>query len=120
MQKLENALSYNYGAAIESETEKRQSFNSDKTQVIATIDFKTDFQSDYYDVNPFNNIVTIALVKEDEGSNPESVELKADGPGNTYELITSVLAPDFNLIEVPDCSHITFGDHIDELFDSEL
>lgn len=48
------------------------------------------------------------------------VSLDADGPGNTYELISSVLAPGFNPIEVPDCNHSSFGDHIDEIFDPEL
>lgn len=48
------------------------------------------------------------------------VTLDADGPGETYELITSVLAPDKNPIETPDCSHNAFGNHIDELFDDEL
>ena len=48
------------------------------------------------------------------------VVLNADGPGDTYELITSVLAPGANPIETPDCSHEAFGNHIDELFDEEL
>ena len=48
------------------------------------------------------------------------VVLNADGAGNTYELITSVLAPGFDPVEEPDCSHTVFGRHIDELFDSEL
>ncbi|MBT8385143.1 MAG: T9SS type A sorting domain-containing protein [Bacteroidia bacterium] len=48
------------------------------------------------------------------------VVLNADGPGNTYNLITSVLAPGFNPIETPDCSHMAFGEHIDEIFDNEL
>jgi len=48
------------------------------------------------------------------------VLLDADGPGDTYELITSVLAPNYNPIEVPDCNHQEFGDHIDEIFDDEL
>jgi len=48
------------------------------------------------------------------------VVLNADGPGNTYELITSVLAPGYNPIEVPDCNHNEFGEHIDEFFDDEL
>jgi len=48
------------------------------------------------------------------------VELNADGPGNTYELITSVLAPGQNPIEVPDCNHLEFGDHIEEIFDTDL
>ena len=48
------------------------------------------------------------------------VVLDADGPGETYELITSVLAPGYNPIETPDCSHPEFGDHIDEIYDEEL
>ena len=120
MQKLENALSYNYGVALESETEKKLSFNTDTTQVITTIDFKIEFQSDYNDTNSSNNSVTIALIKDVESQNPQGVVLNADGPGNTYDLITSVLAPGHNPIEVPDCIHTEFGEHIDEFFDSEL
>ena len=48
------------------------------------------------------------------------VTLKADGPGDTYELITSVLAPGENPIEAPDCNHMDFGEHIDEIFDADL
>lgn len=48
------------------------------------------------------------------------VELKANGPGNTYEEITAVLAPNYNPIEVPDCNHNSFGRHIDEIFDNAL
>ena len=113
-QKLNNALSYSYGSAQESETQKQRNFNADSTQVVARIDFKTAFQNAYTDSNPANNSVTIALVKN------EGIELKADGPGNTYELITSVLAPGHNPIETPDCSHNAFGNHIDEVFDTEL
>ncbi|WGD36033.1 hypothetical protein [Olleya sp. YS] len=114
LQKLNNALSYNYGNANETETEKQQSFNVDTTQVIATINFKTAFQNAYSDINPSNNSVTIQLEKN------IGVELKADGPGGTYSLITSVLAPGYNPIEAPDCSHNAFGEHIDEIFDNEL
>ena len=46
--------------------------------------------------------------------------LTADGPGNTYELINSKLAPGYNVIEAPDCGHSSFGRHIEEVFDSEL
>ncbi|MDB4108510.1 T9SS type A sorting domain-containing protein [Flavobacteriaceae bacterium] len=46
--------------------------------------------------------------------------LTADGQGNTYDLIKSVLAPGYNPIEVPDCNHSDFGNHIDEVFDSTL
>lgn len=48
------------------------------------------------------------------------VVLSADGPGDTYELITSVLAPGHNPIEAPDCSHPEFNNHIDEIFDNDL
>ncbi len=46
--------------------------------------------------------------------------LSADGEGQTYELINSVLAPDGDVIETPDCSHEDFGRHITEQFDDEL
>ncbi|MDF1550083.1 MAG: hypothetical protein P1P88_19815, partial [Bacteroidales bacterium] len=48
------------------------------------------------------------------------VLLDATENGNTYELITSVLAPGANPIETPDCSHPEFGDHIDMVFDADL
>lgn len=48
------------------------------------------------------------------------VTLEANGPGNTYAEITQVLAPGNNPIEVPDCGHAAFGEHIDEIFDSTL
>lgn len=48
------------------------------------------------------------------------VYLDADGPGETYELINSVLAPGYNVIEVPDCAHPDFGRHIEEVYDSVL
>ena len=49
------------------------------------------------------------------------VVLEADGPGNTYELINSVLAlPNRDVVETPDCNHSAFGRHIDEVFDTDL
>ncbi len=48
------------------------------------------------------------------------VVLNSDGPGNTYELINSVFAPNGDVVEVPDCGHTSFGRHIDEVFDDEL
>jgi hypothetical protein len=49
------------------------------------------------------------------------VTLNADGPGNTYELITSVFAPGANPIEAPDLHHVwSAGRHIAEVFDTEL
>ena len=46
--------------------------------------------------------------------------LKADGPGNTYELINSVLAPKNEAVEHPECIHPEFGRHIVEVFDTDL
>jgi len=50
----------------------------------------------------------------------EGVNLTADGTTNTYGLITSVLAPGYNPIEVPDCNHPDFGDHIDQIYAEEI
>ena len=51
--------------------------------------------------------------------------LNADGPGNTYELITSVLAPcqGISAVEAPDMTngmHPDFGRHIAEVMDTDL
>ncbi len=50
------------------------------------------------------------------------VVLEANGPGNTYELINSVLAPSATAVEAPDqCgNHASFGRHIAEVFDATL
>lgn len=49
------------------------------------------------------------------------ITLEANGEGDTYELINSVLAnPNRNVVEVPDCNHSSFGRHITEVFDDEL
>ena len=45
-------------------------------------------------------------------------KMVADGPGNTYELISSVLGG--NPMEDPDCAHPAFGRHVAEIFDSTL
>ncbi|MDB5192157.1 MAG: hypothetical protein JWQ96_1720 [Segetibacter sp.] len=50
----------------------------------------------------------------------QGVKLVADGPGNTYELINSVLGGTGEAVEDPDCAHGTFGRHIREAFDNEL
>ncbi len=46
------------------------------------------------------------------------VVLNADGPGNTYELLSAVLGG--TPYEVPDCAHPSFGRHIAEAWDDEL
>jgi hypothetical protein len=48
------------------------------------------------------------------------VKLEAKSLGDTYEFINSVLAPGYNVIEAPDCSHESFGRHIDQFFDNAL
>jgi hypothetical protein len=50
------------------------------------------------------------------------VVLEADGPGDTYELITRVLAPGNGMgaVENPECIHPEFGRHIAEVWDSVL
>ena len=48
------------------------------------------------------------------------ITLKADGPGNTYELINSVLAPGSEAVEHPECIHASFGRHIAEVWDADL
>jgi hypothetical protein len=52
--------------------------------------------------------------------NAQAVTLNADGPGNTYELINSVLAPGYDVVENPECVHPSFGRHIAEVFDAGL
>jgi hypothetical protein len=47
--------------------------------------------------------------------------LNADGPGNTYELINSVFAPNGgDVVEHPECVHPEFGRHISEVWDATL
>lgn len=48
--------------------------------------------------------------------------LEANGPGNTYELINSILAPGYTAVESPDqcTSHPSFGRHVTEVFDATL
>lgn len=46
--------------------------------------------------------------------------LNANGPGNTYELINSVFAPGYDVVENPECVHPEFGRHIAEVFDTDL
>lgn len=47
--------------------------------------------------------------------------LEANGPGNTYELINSILAPGGgDVVENPECVHPEFGRHITEVWDATL
>ena len=79
-------------------------------------------QSTYFSMNKMmkKHLVGIAfLFFPVAGVFPQAL-LRADGPGDTYELITSVLAPGYSPLETPDCSHESFGRHIDEIMDSIL
>ena len=51
VQKLNNAISYNYGAALESETNKTLVITNDSTSATATILFKSAFIEIYQDTN---------------------------------------------------------------------
>ena len=66
---------------------------------------------------PFLLLITLALAS---ATLHAQVILRANGTSNTYALITSVLAPGANPIEVPDCNHSSFGNHIDQVFDNDL
>lgn len=47
--------------------------------------------------------------------------LEADGPGDTYELINSVFAPNGgDVVESAECAHPSFGRHIAEVWDQDL
>jgi hypothetical protein len=64
-------------------------------------------------------ILTVVLAGIILPANSQIV-LEADGPGNTYELINSVLAPGYNAVENPECAHPEFGRHITEVWDSVI
>ena len=115
---LEAAITFNTGKALDNEVNKSIQIEADSSSATASIAFKVAFQDDYSDVIPTNNSVTITLIKN--AGSVGGTTLSADGPGDTYALISSVLAPGSNPIEAPDCSHPGFGDHIDELWDDEL
>ena len=67
-------------------------------------------------------IVTLFIVFSNALITNSQVILNADGPGNTYELITNVFAPGrgVNAVEAPDLIHSSFGRHINEVYDNDL
>lgn len=65
-------------------------------------------------------LISIVFFSSISATTFSQVLLDADGPGDTYELINSVLAPGYNVIETPDCAHPEFGRHIDEVMDEDL
>ena len=117
-EQIETAISIEYDKADETEVVQTKVFNTEMTEVSVSIDFKEEYKETYSDTNADNNTVSILI--QEKAPVDTGVILKADGPGDTYELITSVLAPNRSPIEVPDCGHLAFGNHIDEIFDVEL
>ncbi len=71
-----------------------------------------------YFCHPHLTYLTIALLLLACLPARSQVILNADGPGNTYELINSVLGGTAE--EVPDCAHPAFGRHIAETWDNTL
>jgi hypothetical protein len=65
-------------------------------------------------------IFTGLLCFKQDRAHETVVELQADKSRNTYDLINAVLAPGYDVVEVSDCSHPSFGDHITQEFDKEL
>lgn len=92
-----------------------------KTEVIASVFLLTISKSKMMNLSCSRFCILAVLVLF---GNPFSFKaqiiLNADGPGNTYELINSVLAPGYNVVEDPECVHGSFGRHIAEVFDTEL
>ena len=70
-------------------------------------------------------LIVLILVLVINGNYAQTL-LDADGVSDTYDLINSVLAPGYNVIEAPgitvgDCdNHSAFGDHITQVFDEVL
>ena len=118
VQQVNDAISFNNGRAQENELIKSIEIASDNSEATGTIAFTPAAESSYRDLNVTNNSVSILLVEG--GSGRGATVLTADGPGDTYELISSVLSPGSDPVEVPDCGHQDFGEHIDEIFDEEL
>ena len=118
VQQVNAAIVFNNGRAQESELVKTVEIASDNSEATGMIAFTDAAASSYRDLNVTNNSVTILLVEG--GSGRGATVLTADGPGDTYSLISSVLSPGSDPVEVPDCGHTEFGEHIDEIFDEEL
>jgi len=71
--------------------------------------------------NFFSKIIPISILLISPVLIFSQVLLNADGTGNTYELINSVLAPTGgDVVENPECIHPLFGRHIAEVWDADL
>ena len=67
----------------------------------------------------FIHIIIVLFIASIPRSVVAQAILDANGPGNTYELINSVLAPGYTAVENPECIHPAFGRHIAEVWDAE-
>lgn len=66
-------------------------------------------------------IITIFFISVFVFQANAQVLLEANGPGSTYELINSKLAPNGgDVVEHPECVHPEFGRHITEVWDATL
>lgn len=92
-----------------------------KTEVRASVFLLTISKSKMMNLSYSRFCILISLVLIGNlFSTKAQIILNADGPGNTYELINSVLAPGYNVVEDPECVHGSFGRHIAEVYDIEL
>jgi hypothetical protein len=66
-----------------------------------------------------NGLVVLAFMCISAAPLSAQAFLNANGPGDTYELINSVLAPAGDVVEHPECVHPEFGRHIAEVWDAE-
>src|SRR5262245_4943917 len=64
------------------------------------------------------NKKSLSSVNQPSPAVKHGLTLKADGPGSTYELISSAFGGD--PLEDPDCAHPAFGRHVSEVFDQTL
>ena len=53
----------------------------------------------------FKNIATVLIACLLVQISSGQIILSANGEGNTYEDINAVLAPNYDIVEVPDCAH---------------
>lgn len=92
-----------------------QNYDADTDSLII---YRTSYLPTPDAIDTFYTKYDTVKVQHPSAGNYTMAELKADGPGNTYELINSVLGG--NAEETPDCSHPDFGRHIGEEYNDEL
>lgn len=117
-------LSSGKGTDYVAETQIRLTATSEQGWQFSSWSGDENTEENPIDISLTSTKTIMATFVEDsndqEGSESQGVILSADGPGDTYALITAVLAPGYNPIETPDCNHEEFGNHIDEVYDELL